>query len=773
MQEIKTGIGNNKELDLKKYDSLAGLVNDGIFLYEILDNGTGVSKFIEVNDGACEKTGYSREELLNLSIFDINKKDCGNKIQQLIKTLLETDKCDMELIHISKCGNEMPVEINARCLELEGKKIVLCLSKDITERKAAEKKIIESEVKYKSLFHNMKDAFVYSKIIYDENKSIINYEVVEVNDSFKNMFNYKDEDILGKRGTEIFPETSEMVLQFIKDSDSKPDKISNYNIEELVDKNTGRWFSFTIFASEKGYVAALLSDITERKLSEINIKKAKEEAEAANRAKSEFLANMSHEIRTPLNGMLGMIDLTLLSNLNSEQWENLNIAKSSASTLLRVINDILDFSKMEAGKLLIEKIEFNIYEFFEKIIKSHSIAAHSKGISLILELADNIPSSIVGDSSRLKQVIDNILSNAIKFTFKGRVLINVKITDKGSEKIRLQFSIRDTGIGISEDEKQFLFKSFSQVDGSYSRKYGGTGLGLVISKQLVEKMGGAIFVESKKGIGSTFSFTCEFEIADKIIENSQPKDNKKKIKASLNVLLAEDDDINQLAISRMVKSIGHKITIASNGQEVLELIEKENFDIILMDINMPLMDGIETTKLIREKEKYSTKASIIIAITAYALKGDREKFLDFGMDDYISKPINLEQFYETIDKYSKKKIEASIIEAAIKNNAVETSEEIYKNNNYKILKEIENLEFNIKNENLAKIEENAKGIKEASIGFKTSEIKQLAFRIELAARREDYKEIKNIVTELKLKFHKLMKNKEFGGEVHENTNSRR
>ncbi len=405
-------------------------------------------------------------------------------------------------------------------------------------------------------------------------------------------------------------------------------------------------------------------ELIARVKSHLELKRSREELEVAKRSaeealvyKSEFLANMSHEIRTPINGIIGMSEFLDNTKLDEKQAEYVRIVRSSANSLLNLINDILDFSKLEAGKIELENLDFDFHEHIEDTLKSMTFKAEEKGLQLKQIIQPDVPQALNGDPTRLRQVLLNLISNALKFSEKGYVTVKVSLLDEFNDKCVVKIEVIDTGIGISPEGKRRLFKSFSQVDASTTRNYGGTGLGLVISKSLSEMMGGKISVESEEGKGSNFWFTIKMGISkmehvEKLrLEESTTDDHQMK---KLMILLAEDNLINQKVASIHLEKLGHTVQVANNGLVAFDAFKSGNFDLVFMDVQMPEADGYESTGLIRNYErKDSTKKRIpIIAMTANAMKGDKEKCIEAGMDDYISKPFTARALKEILSKYA-------------------------------------------------------------------------------------------------------------------------
>ncbi len=390
----------------------------------------------------------------------------------------------------------------------------------------------------------------------------------------------------------------------------------------------------------------LLRDVTDQRAVQADLEAAKRAAKAGEQAKSHFLANITHEIRTPMIGILGMTELTLATPLDEKQREYLEMARHSAQSLLTVLNDIVDYARIEVGALELANTPFDLHDTVEEAVSVFRPLAVKKGLALEYRLLGEVPRVLSGDASRLRQILINLVGNAVKFTDSGSVILAVTPTGPGDgPKIRLRFTVRDTGIGIPREKIHTIFDSFTQADASHARRYQGAGLGLAIVRHLVEMQGGEYSVESEEGQGSVFSFSLDFTLPEARTAPREvvPAAPRQQTTRPLTILLAEDNPINQIYAQELLEMDGHEVVPAHTGRRALEILRRRKFDVILMDIQMPEMDGLEATRAIRADQSGDFDPNIpIVALTAHALKGDRETFLRAGMNEYLSKPVSPE-----------------------------------------------------------------------------------------------------------------------------------
>ena len=551
----------------------------------------------------------------------------------------------LETVRQRKDGSPIDVSVTGMPIAIEGKDAGLyAIYRDISNRKKAEQEVTIQRAYLEQLFEASTEAIVFIAE---------NDRVERINSQFTEIFGFQPEEVIGKslNGT-IIPQSRHEEGKAVKEEIQKGRHIFQETVRQRKD---GSLFDVSItgmpisIGGKDAGVYAIYRDISRRKQAEQELKKAKTAAEEATRAKSDFLANMSHEIRTPMNSIIGLSHLTMETDLTPRQLEYQRKIHASAYTLLRLIDDILDFSKIEAGKLDLEIASFSLREVMERISSIISVKSTENGVDFSLHLPESLPSYLKGDALRLEQVLLNLTSNAFKFTSHGQVSVSVESVEESEKHITLRFCVRDTGIGMSSEQMEQLYQPFHQADLSITRKYGGTGLGLAICKRLLAMMGSEIQVQSSLGQGSKFFFVTKFEKAEEDRSETMTGISKELAKGLLldrRILLVEDNETNLQVARELLEQAGLDVVTAANGLEAVELAAQERFDGILMDIQMPIMDGLTATREIRK----SASGSIIpiLAMTANVRVTDREDCLAAGMDDHIAKPIKPQLLYKTL-----------------------------------------------------------------------------------------------------------------------------
>ena len=775
------------EEKLQRQANLLNLTHDAIIVRDLQDRITFW------NLGAEDRYGWTAAEAMGQVTHRLLKTKFPQPLDQIFEELYAAGHWEGELAHATRDGRTIFVA-SRWSLERDSRGNptgMLEINNDITGRKAAEEALRASEETLRATGDSALDGII--RLDPEGN-------VAQWNAAAERMFGYTSEEILGRNLHEtLVPVESRAPYQqgWLQFRQNGQGAVIGKVLElEALRKDGGRFPVEVSVASVllhgRWNAVGIVRDITERKRVEADLVAAKSAAEAASHSKSEFLANMSHEIRTPMNGVIGLTSLLLDTELSKEQRQYLDGVMLSAEALLKIINDILDFSKIEAGRLELEQLDFDFRETLENTVRTLAVRAHEKGLELLCDVRPETPDGLVGDPARLWQVLVNLVGNAIKFTQEGEVSVTVGVESLSDNEVCLLFTVSDTGIGIPADRAQLLFKPFSQVDSSMTRKYGGTGLGLAISAQIVELMKGRIWFESELGKGSKFHFTATFglrtttapkraplppsgldglrvlmvddnatnrmilrnmlthwgmrpteaeggnvalqllrdahragepfglilldvmmpvmdgfELLDRIRQmpeinrpvimmlssRDEPGDAArarelgavayivKPIRPSdlldaivntlgisleapgapaappestgprgpnLRILVAEDNPINQMFAVRLLEKAGHSVAVANNGEEALIAVGREAFDLVLMDVQMPVMDGFEATALIRQQEKTTRRRLPIVAMTAHAMKGDREKCLEAGMDGYVAKPVQREELFAAI-----------------------------------------------------------------------------------------------------------------------------
>jgi PAS domain S-box-containing protein len=623
------------------------------YLEQLFEASTEAIAFINEN-GLVERTnsqftsifGFPPDEIVGRSLDDTiippSHSEEGKAVTIEIK---KGRNIFLETVRQRKDGSTLDVSVTGMPISIKGKSVgIYAIYRDISGQKQAEQEIAIQKTYLEQLFEASTEAIAFI----DEND-----RVERINSQFTTIFGFSPEEVIGRSLDDtIIPPSRHEEGTTVKDKIKKGRHIFHETVRQCKDGSlldvsiTG--MPISIEGKDAG-IYAIYRDISNRKQAEQELKKAKEAAEEATQAKSSFLANMSHEIRTPMNAIIGLSHLALETQLTPQQLDYQKKIHGSAYSLLRLIDDILDFSKIEAGKLDLEIFNFNLKEVLERVSSIINVESSEKGIDFSLHCPDAIPNHLGGDALRLEQVLINLTSNAVKFTSEGEVSVAVELVEQSGQEAALRFIVSDTGIGMSPEQLEQLFQPFHQADFSITRKYGGTGLGLAICKRLVEMMDSEIEVRSTLGLGSEFTFIVRFEkvaCGEAEFVAGISKELAKELLAGLRILLVEDNDTNMQVARELLEQAGLEVVLAANGLEAVGLAAKERFDGVLMDIQMPVMDGLTATREIR---KGTSQPDLpILAMTANVRVADREECLAAGMNDHIAKPIKPAILYETL-----------------------------------------------------------------------------------------------------------------------------
>lgn len=620
-----------------------------------------------VNDPFEHLTGYTLDEVLGKKPGSfLQYEGTDPKTSQAMKLAISNRQVFKgEIRNRAKNGREYWLELSINPIFNNHNELInfIAIESDITEKKEKDLEISDLLATQIAIFNGVSLAIIFTDV---------SGYVKKVNQATLEMFEYESSEIVGQLlsqipcfdmdeliqynvelseeyGTEFVPSFETFVMR--TRSTGKPER-REWTLISKSGKRIPIWLGVTSVKNMQGEIIGYLGvaeDYTEHKKAQNELIQAKDQALMAVKAKDSFLANMSHEIRTPLNGIIGFTELLQQRNLPSPEREFVENIQTAGDHLLLLINDILDLSKIDSGKIEMEIQPFSLKESLKHVYNILKVKSQKKAIEFSLFLDADLPDAVIGDKGRLNQVLINLAGNAIKFTEEGEVTISVKKVQETESKISLRFSVKDTGIGISDEKIQTIFDRFIQAEASTTRKFGGSGLGLNIAKQLVELLGGKIELKSKLGRGSEFYFILEFDMAKQVIESQQKKKNSNlSIDHPVAILMCEDNEMNQRLAKTVITNFGFQLDIANNGKEGIELLKQKSYDLILMDLQMPEMDGYQATKYIRNEMKSDIP---IIAMTAHSLVGEQQKCYDIGMNGYVSKPYKQQELLQKIQEF--------------------------------------------------------------------------------------------------------------------------
>ncbi len=599
-------------------------------------------RFIDVNETFLKTTGFSKEQVIGKKSNELNLFANINFSEQLKENVLSQGGArDLETVMVIPSGARLIINFSMELIDIQEELCLLTIMTDITQKKQAEERIMLSEQRFRQLAHLLPE-----KVFEANDKGYITF----ANQYLQSFFGYTNQSIQdGLHISDLFCSTSKKIItKYLNESKTTLELPS---IELNARKADGTCFpTLTHITSvvEKGKLnryMGVMVDISVRKEQELELIRAKEAAEDASKAKEQFLSTMSHEIRTPMNAVIGMTNILLQDNAMDYQIDHLRALKLSAEGLMALLNDILDFSKIEAGKLKIDKSATSLKELAQAVWNVNKHIANKKGIDLVLDFDDAIPENVLADRVRLNQVLANLISNSIKFTEKGKITITFKLAKETARTASIFFSVADTGIGIPIEKQKLIFNEFTQANHQTTREHGGTGLGLAISQKLITLLKGTIGLKSVPGKGAEFFFTLTFTKS-----SAKPKTTKigqtEILTIGLNngkpykILVVEDNEINSFIVIKFLKDWGIHTTLAENGQIALDILQNDDFDLILMDLEMPVMSGYDATKAIRKLKDNAKNSIPIIALTASAMLDVQHKIFSLGMNSFILKPFN-------------------------------------------------------------------------------------------------------------------------------------
>ena len=623
------------------YRTIFNATNDVIF---IMDAQQGM--IIDCNKQALELFVRPREELIGANPAQLSPSDHSafsfEQAQRYILAALEGEPQLFEWLCARPDDTTFWVEVSLRAAEINGRQRLLAVVRDISERKRLDAVLRESEHRFRALVENVPHLPVQG---YDSQRRVIFW-----NHASELFYGYSSEEALGRQLEDLIIPSfmREAVIQGVQQwiDEDIPIPAGELQLQhksgQLLDVFSSHAMLRNINGELEMYCVDL--DITQRKQAALELQRTRDAAQAATVAKNEFLANMSHEVRTPLNGIMGLSQLLRTTNLTEEQAGYMDMLDGSARNLLVLINDILDISRIEAGSLAIQQTPFSLTKLLREVAGMYEKPAAEKGIDFTLQQPDDLPPALVGDPLRLKQVLINLVGNAIKFTSHGGVSVHIHRLHDSAQGSQLRFEVHDSGIGMAPETLQKIFNPFTQADASTARNHGGSGLGLAICRRLSELMGGSIRAESSLGQGSCFIVELPFGryAGEQVADDTQPAVSILQLEP-LQILLVEDQEVNRTFVQRLLERQGHRITPAVDGLMALDLLGREQYDLMLLDIQMPGMGGEEVLARLRQTEQASGLHLPVIALTAHALAGDKEKLLKSGFDGYISKPVQIDQ----------------------------------------------------------------------------------------------------------------------------------